>query len=856
MGESETAMPANCPECGAPLPSGVLGGLCPACLLKQGSAETATEPEMAPFHPPSLEEMARLFPQLEIQGFIGKGGMGAVYKARQPVLDRLVALKILPPQVASGPGFAERFNREARALAKLSHPNIVAVHEFGQVNSLPYFIMEFVDGLNLRQLERAGRMSPREALQIVPQICEALQFAHDEGIVHRDIKPENILLDKKGRVKIADFGIAKIMGTPAEPTITEARAAIGTPQYMAPEQVEKPESVDHRADIFSLGVVFYEMLTGELPIGRFAPPSRKVDVDVRLDEVVLRALEREPGRRYQHASQVRTDVDTITSQSGRSAIDAKSLVQDLLVRDYDLNVGSCLSRGWQLVKDDFWPMVGIVALILLLVHVASSTAVGIVAGGPLMGGLWLFLLRRVRGQAANVETAFSGFRIAFVDLFLAWAVMFVLTLIGFLLFLLPGIYLTVAWMFALLIVIDQRLPFWPALEMSRRVVNRHWFKLFWFSVVLLLINVLGLLFCVVGFFLTAPITLAATVFAYEDIFRAAEQRAGGQPTMAPARSGSGAWIPIAAGAAALVLLLLATTYLLFRTRSRAEAEAWMAQQQAAEQAAALLARGRSAQVYGPVVERLFEFTDSNRRALNLASGDFVASSAERPLFFVPDSIATLREAGVDLYLSETAIEDLTNAAAIGELEIPVLNALDSRALEPIVLLNGDAASITNLPQNVFEPLDDQASPNAEPEQILRGTNVYQLITRDGSRFVLQMTQVTDDPAGVRVLYRPLGRPLRTREDLVDRIEAAGSISSVSQRSHAFARLAGEAASFGDVELVKQSLREIGDVSTRDQAALDSARLLAHGQHRRQAIEVAKSIISSELRDTALAELAQ
>jgi multidrug efflux pump subunit AcrA (membrane-fusion protein)/predicted Ser/Thr protein kinase len=261
-----------------------------------------------------LEEVAKLFPQLEILGFIGKGGMGAVYKARQPALDRLVALKILPPQAAGGAGFAERFNREARALAKLNHPNIVAVHEFGQAGGSPFFIMEFVDGLTLRQLEQAGRLSPGEALRIVPQICEALQFAHDEGIVHRDIKPENILIDKKGRVKIADFGIAKIIGGgEGWSGMTGTRQAIGTPHYMAPEQVEKPQTVDHRADIFSLGVVFYEMLTGQLPLGRFAPPSRKVEIDARLDEVVLRALEREPELRYQQAGAVKTEIDTITS---------------------------------------------------------------------------------------------------------------------------------------------------------------------------------------------------------------------------------------------------------------------------------------------------------------------------------------------------------------------------------------------------------------------------------------------------------------------------------------------------------------------------------------------------------------
>ena len=180
--------------------------------------------------------------------------------------------------------------------------------------------MEYVDGPNLRQLERAGKLSPREALQIVPQICEALQYAHDEGIVHRDIKPENVLLDKKGRVKIADFGLAKILGRePQDFHLTGVGQVMGTPNYMAPEQVEHPQSVDHRADIYSLGVVFYEMLTGELPLGKFAPPSRKVQVDVRLDDVVLRALEKEPERRYQTASQVKSAVETLSTQPGQAA---------------------------------------------------------------------------------------------------------------------------------------------------------------------------------------------------------------------------------------------------------------------------------------------------------------------------------------------------------------------------------------------------------------------------------------------------------------------------------------------------------------------------------------------------------
>jgi len=305
----------TCPSCQKPLPPDLPLGLCPECLIKAGfNTGIASGGENTGFIPPPVGEITKLFPQLEIIEFIGKGGMGAVYKARQPALDRFVALKILPLRVAGAPGFAERFNREARALARLVHPNIVAVHDFGQAGELHYLVMEFVEGANLREVERAGQLTPAQALAIVPQICEALQFAHNEGIVHRDIKPENILMDKKGRVKITDFGIAKILGRISDQAfLTGAKDVVGTPHYMAPEQIERPTLVDHRADIYSLGVVFYEMLTGELPLGRFAPPSNKVQVDVRLDEVVLRTLEKEPERRYQQASQVKTDVETIAS---------------------------------------------------------------------------------------------------------------------------------------------------------------------------------------------------------------------------------------------------------------------------------------------------------------------------------------------------------------------------------------------------------------------------------------------------------------------------------------------------------------------------------------------------------------
>ncbi|MGH7993633.1 MAG: serine/threonine-protein kinase, partial [Limisphaerales bacterium] len=304
-----------CPHCGKPVPPTTLGGICPECMLKSGLATQTEGPHGTKvLQPPAPAEIATLFPQLEILECLGRGGMGVVYKARQPRLNRFVALKILAREKEQDAQFTERFTREAQALARLNHPNIVTVHDFGEAGGHCYLVMEFVDGLNLRQLLQARKMPSAQALTIVPKICEALQYAHEQGVVHRDIKPENILLDKSGRVKIADFGIAKMLGDePGQQTLTGAKDAVGTPHYMAPEQIEKPLSVDHRADIYSLGVVFYEMLTGELPLGKFQPPSSKVQIDVRLDEVVLHALEKEPERRYQQASQVKTAVETIAA---------------------------------------------------------------------------------------------------------------------------------------------------------------------------------------------------------------------------------------------------------------------------------------------------------------------------------------------------------------------------------------------------------------------------------------------------------------------------------------------------------------------------------------------------------------
>lgn len=266
------------------------------------------------FEPPSIERLAELFPSLQVIELIGAGGMGAVYKARQEKLDRVVALKILPEEFGHDLKFALRFTREARTLAKLSHPNIVALYEFGNVADTYYFLMEYIEGSTLRDAVKARELAPKHALAIVPHLCDALQYAHDKGIVHRDVKPENILLSVDGSVKIADFGLSRILGNESQQVaLTATHQVMGTPRYMAPEQLEGAHNVDHRADIYSLGVVIYEMLTGELPIGRFAAPSAKVEIDVRLDDVVLRTLEKEPQRRYQRASQIKSDVQSIST---------------------------------------------------------------------------------------------------------------------------------------------------------------------------------------------------------------------------------------------------------------------------------------------------------------------------------------------------------------------------------------------------------------------------------------------------------------------------------------------------------------------------------------------------------------
>ena len=296
-------------------------GLDPAKLMAAVNMPSDTGGATPPggWEPPLPEELGDLMPGYEILGLLGRGGMGAVYKGIQQSLDREVAIKLLPPELGRDPEFEARFRREAKSMAMLNHPNIVQIFDFGQTTEgHHFFVMEFVEGTDLHQLIRSGELEPEGALNAVSQICDALEYAHEEGFVHRDIKPANIFINGKGILKVGDFGLAKLVDGEEDPAaaeklgLTMTGVAMGSANYIAPEQLEESYNVDRRADIYSLGVMFYEMLTGEIPRGAVREPSKKNPrLDVRIDGVVFKAMESNRDERYQSATDLRTDVDGI-----------------------------------------------------------------------------------------------------------------------------------------------------------------------------------------------------------------------------------------------------------------------------------------------------------------------------------------------------------------------------------------------------------------------------------------------------------------------------------------------------------------------------------------------------------------
>jgi len=476
-------------------------------------------------------------------------------------------------------------------------------------------------------------------------------------------------------------------------------------------------------------VVFYEMLTGELPLGKFAPPSsRKVEVDVRLDDVVLRALEKDPERRYQQVSQVKTAVDTIASTAPSAPPPSgEALAREILARDYELNIGSCLRRGWALVRGDFWPIVGITALITVLSFIAHSSGavfssgngkttaegsvLGILIGGPLAGGLYMFFLKRIRGEATTVDTAFSGFSNRFLHLFLGSFVSLVLIVLGFICCILPGIYLGVAWTFTLPLIIDKGLDFWSAMELSRKTVTRHWWKFLGFVILLLLLRLAGLLVFLIGFFIAMPIFKASLMYAYEDLFGGAMQTTNPAPTMV-----------------------------------------------------------------GP-------------------SGTVVQAIPAKPPP-VPN--------GTWKWLAPVAVV----TAVLGLIAALIIT------IAVVTHLGGERRD------------------------------------RDTAARPVEGISTVVDTAASGETHKI------SRETLRGRLAAASVIYESGPKDKSLAAVAADAAKAGEVDLVKDSLRQMYETSRRNQAARESARLLAGRGLREQAIEIAQSINESSIRDQTLSELAQ
>jgi serine/threonine protein kinase len=272
--------------------------------------------EPAGFVAPEPADLAPLFPGYDIQGLIATGGMGAVYRAVQKSLDRTVALKILPMEFSKDAAFCAGFEAEAKAMARLNHPNLIGVFDFGEVNGMLFIIMEFVPGQSVYHSAYGIAVDQMEVIRLVSGICNGLAHAHENGIIHRDIKPSNVLLDLNAQPKIGDFGLAR----PMDRKIEEGEEIFGTPHYTAPEVVDNPHGVDYRADIFSVGVMLHELLTGKLPAQDPRPASAISRCDSRFDNIVKKATRPLPAARYSSAAEITNELHGIAISLQQKAL--------------------------------------------------------------------------------------------------------------------------------------------------------------------------------------------------------------------------------------------------------------------------------------------------------------------------------------------------------------------------------------------------------------------------------------------------------------------------------------------------------------------------------------------------------
>jgi len=272
---------------------------CGHCNVRFEVVREKTPPPPAVKTPPPAEN-EKPFPLLE--GFevlerLGQGGMGEVFRCTRSSDGRAVAVKILTPQMAAVPDYVRRFGREAAAMAQLDHPGIVRLVGRGKTGPHYFIAMELIEGISLRLWAHKNKPTARQLGRLLAQVAHALAYAHARAVVHRDLKPDNVLVTADGRTKVLDFGLAGLHAEGAE-CLTQSHVSMGTANYMAPEQRRDAKRADHRADLYSFGVMTYELLTGELPVGRFPPPSKAVQgLDARWDSVVERCLEAEPAAR-------------------------------------------------------------------------------------------------------------------------------------------------------------------------------------------------------------------------------------------------------------------------------------------------------------------------------------------------------------------------------------------------------------------------------------------------------------------------------------------------------------------------------------------------------------------------------
>jgi serine/threonine protein kinase len=275
-------------------------------------SEEAPHHHPPPFDVPSVEEMNAILPQYAFEKLAAYGGMGAVFRGRQRSLDRLVAIKILPPEFGAEPEFAERFKSEARAMAKLNHTNVVGVYDFGiTTGGHLYLVMEWIEGPTLHELIHKGSIPVRKVAHLGMQLCDALAYAHSHKILHRDIKPGNIMINQDDQVKVADFGLARPITGEAEEN------PFGTPDYAAPEIMAR-QSVDQRADIFAAGVVVYEMLTGRVLKSPRRSVTEYAPVSKRWDDLIDQATHADPAKRIQDALELRARISQVITPNTES----------------------------------------------------------------------------------------------------------------------------------------------------------------------------------------------------------------------------------------------------------------------------------------------------------------------------------------------------------------------------------------------------------------------------------------------------------------------------------------------------------------------------------------------------------